>query len=355
VIASPCLEYTGMFGYEKDPSVLEPIETSSLTNTGRLTYVQVCDNIRISEPYITYLELRFDNEYKYVKTSPRYNGNNCNVLSVPAGREVIGWTPWTGRVDRISAFILHFNDGSFWDSVAADKPNISGAKIKVNEFPRENFQGPLVGVQLEINDKTFSTLGFIFDKCYCSRSSIETTTPSLTAMSTPLYSYIFQVAPSTYTHQLAGIWPNPDPCIIAFRVDDDGSFLLQDAPPFDVLLNYSDFDLQLYPTDAADVGVHTVTFTAHYRDYDFPLMEHKKPFQVTIEEACNIVLLSTDDTVAVPSDLAYVNFDPALIIPFAFKLEPACNLIHSYSIAIDNVLISTLPSWLTLNESVTPP
>jgi len=86
-----------------------------------------------------------------------------------------------------------------------------------------------------------------------------------------------------------------------------------------VLLNYSDFDLQLYPTDAADVGVHTVTFTAHYRDYDFPLMEHKKPFQVTIEEACDIVLFTIDDAVAVPSDLAYVTFDPVLIIPFDFK------------------------------------
>jgi len=39
---------------------------------------------------------------------------------------------------------------------------------------------------------------------------------------------------------------------------------LQDEPPFDLLLKYSDFDLQLFPRDELDVGVHTVSFTAHF-------------------------------------------------------------------------------------------
>jgi len=66
-------------------------------------------------------------------------------------------------------------------------------------------------------------------------------------------------------------------------------------------------------------------------------MEYPKPFEVVIFNRCDLNLFTIDMAVGVPSSLSYVNYDPALIIPFAFKSAPDCSsrFLKFYSVSIN--------------------
>lgn len=76
---------------------------------------------------------------------------------------------------------------------------------------------------------TFSFLAAVVDTCYCGHVAILLP-PGWTgiyAMSTPLNSFINQTVMSGWSHTYAGLY-NTDPCTIAYRIDNPGTFVRQD-------------------------------------------------------------------------------------------------------------------------------
>jgi len=114
--------------------------------------------------------------------------------------------------------------------------------------------------------------------------------------------------------------------------------------------------MKLYTPQLAYVGTHSVQLEVYYSAWTEPVEPTRTQtidLTVTIEEQCDYISYLPDSAFVVPADIRQIIFDVETRIQFNFEHLETCNLIQTYGITVDGVVVD--PAWLDIDTSVSPP